>query len=40
MKYGTLSISHTHLINFCLNKDNHKQTMHDVKFNINNTGCH
>ena len=42
MKYGALSILHTHLavINFCFNQDNHKQTMHDVKFNINNTNCH
>ena len=36
MKYGALSILHTLLaqINFCFNQDNHKQTMHDVKFNI------
>ena len=42
MKYGTLSILHTllALINFCFNQDNHKQKMHDVKFNINQTSCH
>ena len=39
MKYGALSILYTllALINFCFNQDNHKQTMHDVKFNINKT---
>ena len=42
MKYGALSILHTllALINFCFNQDNHKQTMHDVKLNINKTSCH
>ena len=42
MKYGALSILHTllALTNFCFNQDNHKQTMHDVKFNINKTSCH
>ena len=43
MKYGALSILHTllALISFCFNQDNHdKQTMHDVKFNINKTSCH
>ena len=41
IKYGALSISHTLLavINFYFNQDNHKQTMHDVQFNINNTSC-
>ena len=42
MKYGALSILHTllALIIVCFNQDNHKQTMHDVKFNINKTSCH
>ena len=42
MKYGALKILHTLLAlsNFCFNQDNHKQTMHDVKFNINKTSCH
>ena len=39
MLYGALSTLHILLVvfNFCFNKDNHKQTIHDVKFNINNT---
>ena len=39
--HGALSILHAHLavIIFCFNQDNHKQTMQDVKFNINNTNC-
>ena len=39
MKYGALSTLHILLVvfNFCFNKDNHKQTIHDVKFNVNNT---
>ena len=39
MQYGALSTLHIlqlYLI-FALNKDNHKQTIHDVQFNINNT---
>ena len=42
MKYRALPILHTHLavINFCFNQDIHKQTMHDVKLNINNNNCH
>ena len=42
MKYEVLSILHTLLavINFCFNQDSHKQTMHDVKFNVNNTSCY
>ena len=36
------TILHTLLavIKFCFCLDNYKQTMHDVKFNINNTSCH
>ena len=42
MKYVALSILHTllALINFCFNQDNHKQIMHDAKFNTNKTSCH
>ena len=35
---GSLNITHTLVVfKFCFNKDNHKQTIHNVKFNINNT---
>ena len=39
MKYGALSTLHILLVvfNLCFNKDNNKQTIHDVKFNSNNT---
>ena len=42
MNYGALSILHTLLavIKFCFNQDYHKQTIHDVKFNINKTSSH
>ena len=42
MKYGASSILHILLaaINFCSSQDNHKQTIHNVKCNINNTNCH
>ena len=39
MQYGALPTLHILLVvfNFCFNKDNHRQTIHNVKFNINNT---
>ena len=42
MKYRALSILHIPLdvINYCFKQENHKQTIQDVKFNINNTNCH